>query len=235
MHFRIGERFGVIARVGDRGIVSQKPISGEASITPPEIRRVSLTPALLATRPQPQLPSATPPAIDAWKAASARPATQRGADSCTPMLNSAIASIQTAPATTSASAVSTGQRLSAVTMMATPMMKRADAHRELGFELPPHGRDVQRADHRAEAERAEHDAVEARAAAEQVAREQRHQRRRGAADDAEQQRARQHRAQVWRMDDVAHAGDDGAGQPLRRQAAGSILRFHSSSTTISGM
>ena len=52
--------------------------------------------------PQPQLPSATPPAIEAWKAASARPATQRGADSCTPMLNSAIASIQTAPASTRA-------------------------------------------------------------------------------------------------------------------------------------
>ena len=35
-----------------------------------------------------------PPAIEAWNAASERPATQRGADSCTPMLNSATASIQ---------------------------------------------------------------------------------------------------------------------------------------------
>ncbi len=103
-------------------MVSQKPIRGEASITPPQIRKVSLTPAALATRPQPQLPSATPPAMAAWKAASARPATQRGAESCTPMLNSAIASIQAAPAITSISAVSTGQRLSAMPMMATPMM-----------------------------------------------------------------------------------------------------------------
>ena len=54
-----------------------------------------------------------PPAIAAWNAASERPATQRGAESCTPMLNSAIAAIHTAPPSTSAVAVSTGSVLRA--------------------------------------------------------------------------------------------------------------------------
>ena len=62
-----------------------------------------------------------PPAIEAWNAASERPATQRGAESCTPILNSATASIHTAPATTSAAAVSTGSRLSATAAMAPPI------------------------------------------------------------------------------------------------------------------
>ena len=59
-----------------------------------------------------------PPAIEAWNAASERPATQRGAESWTPILNSATAAIQTAPATTSAAAVSTGCRLNATAAMA---------------------------------------------------------------------------------------------------------------------
>ena len=62
-----------------------------------------------------------PPAIEAWKAASERPATQRGAESCTPILNRAIASIHTAPATTSAAAVKTGSRLSATAATAPPI------------------------------------------------------------------------------------------------------------------
>ena len=62
-----------------------------------------------------------PPAIEAWNAASERPATQRGAESCTPILNKATASIQTAPATTSAAAVRTGSRLSATAAIAPPI------------------------------------------------------------------------------------------------------------------
>ena len=62
-----------------------------------------------------------PPAIEAWNAASERPATQRGAESWTPMLNRATASIHTAPATTSAAAVRTGSRLSATAAMAPPI------------------------------------------------------------------------------------------------------------------
>ena len=58
-----------------------------------------------------------PPAIAAWNAASERPATQRGAESCTPILNSATASIHAAPATTSAAAVSTGCLLSATAVI----------------------------------------------------------------------------------------------------------------------
>jgi len=49
---------------------------------------------------------------------SERPATQRGAESCTPILNSATASIHTAPATTSAAAVSTGCLLNATAAIA---------------------------------------------------------------------------------------------------------------------
>ena len=67
-----------------------------------------------------------PPAIEAWNAASERPATQRGAESCTPILNRATASIHTAPATTSAAAVSTGCRLSATAAMA-PAIDSAQA------------------------------------------------------------------------------------------------------------
>src|ERR1700744_3172262 len=94
-----------------------------------------------------------PPAIAAWNAASERPATQRGAESWTPILNSATASIQTAPATTSAAAVKTGSR--------------GPALADLG--------DVERADHRTHAEGPEHDAVGLRPAMQQVARHQRHQ------------------------------------------------------------
>jgi hypothetical protein len=60
--------------------------------------------------------------MDAWNAASERPATQRGAESCTPILNRATASIHTDPASTSAAAVSTGSRLSATAAMARPMV-----------------------------------------------------------------------------------------------------------------
>ena len=62
-----------------------------------------------------------PPAIEAWKAASERPATQRGAESCTPILNKATASIHTAPASTRAAAVSTGDLLSATAVIAPPI------------------------------------------------------------------------------------------------------------------
>ena len=67
-----------------------------------------------------------PPAIEAWNAASERPATQRGAESCTPMLNNATASIHTAPAITRAAAVSTGSRLTATAAMA-PAIDSAQA------------------------------------------------------------------------------------------------------------
>ena len=59
-----------------------------------------------------------PPAIEAWNAASERPATQRGAESCTPILNSATASIHTAPASTSAIAVRMALVLSATAAIA---------------------------------------------------------------------------------------------------------------------
>ncbi len=88
---------------------------------PAETSSAVSTPAASVSRPQPQLPIAMPPAIEAWNAASERPATQRGAESCTPILNKATASIHTAPATTSAAAVRTGSRLSATAAIAPPI------------------------------------------------------------------------------------------------------------------
>ena len=100
------------------GIRSQIPSSGESSIRPAETSSAVSTPARSVRCPQPQLPIAMPPAIEAWKAASERPATQRGAESCTPMLNRATASIHTAPAITRATAVRTAFVLSATAAIA---------------------------------------------------------------------------------------------------------------------
>jgi len=52
----------------------------------------------------------------------------------------------------------------------------------------------------------------------QVARDQRHQRRDRAADDAGDQRPDQDDADRRRVGDVAHAGDDGAVETFARQA-----------------
>ena len=71
---------------------------------------------------------------------------------------------------------------------------RADAYRGFTAQSLAHLGDVERADHRAHAEGAEHDAIGLRAAMQQVARHQRHQRRYRAAGDAGHQRARQHDA-----------------------------------------
>ena len=103
-------------------MVNHNPSSGETNIAAPDISNAISTPTRSVRWPQPQLPSAMPPAIAAWNAASERPATQRGADSCTPILNSATASIQTDPASTRAAAVITGCLLIAMTAIARPMV-----------------------------------------------------------------------------------------------------------------
>ena len=159
-----------------------------------------------------------PPAIEAWNAASARPATQRGADSCTPMLNSAIAIIHTAPPITSAAAVTTGELAERDHGDRHRHHRGAAAHRGLGAEPLAHLADAERAEHRAHAEGAEHQPVGLRAAAQQVARHQRHQRQHRAAGDAGDQRADQHDADRGRIGDVAHAGDDGAVEFFTRQS-----------------
>ena len=76
---------------------SHKPSSVDSAIRLAAISNAISTPTISVRRPQPQLPIAIPPEIDAWKAATERPATQRGAESWTPMLNSVTASIHTAP------------------------------------------------------------------------------------------------------------------------------------------
>ncbi len=108
-------------RAPTRGIGSTTPISDEASISAAEQSSAVSTPASIGEMAPAPAPIAMPPAIEAWNAASERPATQRGAESCTPILNSATASIQTEPATTSAAAVSTGLRLNPIAMIAPPI------------------------------------------------------------------------------------------------------------------
>ena len=158
-----------------------------------------------------------PPAIAAWNAASERPATQRGAESCTPILNSATASIHTAPASTSAIAVRMALVLSATAAIA-PAIDIVQARTAASpLNSPADRADVQRADHGAHAEGAQHDAVGLRAAMQEVARDQRHQRRDRAADDAGDQRTGQHDPDRRRVGDVAHAGDHRAVEPLARQ------------------
>jgi len=88
-----------------------------------------------------------PPAIDAWNAASERPATHRGAESWTPMLNKATASIQTAPATTKR--CRRQHRLTAQRDRRDGAAHRQSAGADRGFAAHAlaHLGDVERADH----------------------------------------------------------------------------------------
>ncbi len=123
-----------------------------------------------------------PPAIEAWNAASERPATQRGAESCTPMLNSATASIHTAPASTRAIAVRTAFVLRATAAIA-PAIDIAQARTAASPLMRRRTSPILSAPITAPMPKApEHDAVGLRAAMQQVARDQRHQRRDRAAD-----------------------------------------------------
>lgn len=87
------------------GMRSQRPSSGKSSISPAETSSVMSIATAPVRRPQPQLPTARPPENAAYQAATDWPATQRGAESCTPMLNSVH--VHTAPAKTRAAAVTT--------------------------------------------------------------------------------------------------------------------------------
>src|SRR5690606_2032712 len=85
-----------------------KPSSDESAITTPAPDKVAGTLVWSAAMPQNQLPTATPPATALWKAARVRPATQRGAESCTATFNWVMESVQAAPVASSAATVSAG-------------------------------------------------------------------------------------------------------------------------------
>ena len=182
-------------RAPTRGMRRNRPSTGETNIKPAETNSATSTPAAsVQPDPSPSFPKAMPPDIAAWNAASERPATQRAARK----LHADIEQRHRQHPGCARHHQRGGgdDRLVAYRDRGdrTAHRQRAGAHRRFAGHALANFRDVERADHRAHAEGAEHDAVGLRAAIQEIARHQRHQRRDRAAEDASDQRARQHDA-----------------------------------------